>query len=326
MSMTRAELQDSARRAFGDGKVAADPQASWALIAEMGWLMLAVPEDQGGLGLGREAAGVIHAELGRALIPGPAIAQLLAIEALAQAGQGDLLARAMGGAVVTMSLLPPSVEPVVSGVIDADRASHLVVDRIDAIYLVPIADCTLAPRQTWDETRRLFDVTVPDGAGTILVEGMAAWELSERIQSDLLFALSADALGGADTVLAMTVDYLKTRRQFDRPLALFQALKHRLADLKCRLAAVEALLWSRATGDATLAQLGALKALATTTYRDIAEEAIQLHGGIGLTEEHPCHRYLKRAFLDCALGGDADLWDEAAGRAALEPDPNLRFG
>lgn len=63
--------------------------------------------------------------------------------------------------------------------------------------------------------------------------------------------------------------------------------------------------------------LGALKALACTVYRLVAEEAIQLHGGIGLTMEHPCHLFLKRAMLNGALGGDADHWDEQTGRAAL---------
>jgi alkylation response protein AidB-like acyl-CoA dehydrogenase len=116
----------------------------------------------------------------------------------------------------------------------------------------------------------------------------------------------------------MTIDYLKTRRQFDRPLAMFQALKHRVADLKIAHSAAEALLWNRAIGAPTLAEIGALKAHCTTAYLRIAEETIQLHGGIGLTQEHPCHLFLKRAFLNCALGGDPDYWEEQAGRFAME--------
>ena len=77
MSMTREELQDSARRAFGGLGLEADPDKSWALIAEMGWLMMAVPEDLGGLGLGGEAAGVIHTELGRALVRLARVRELL---------------------------------------------------------------------------------------------------------------------------------------------------------------------------------------------------------------------------------------------------------
>jgi alkylation response protein AidB-like acyl-CoA dehydrogenase len=116
----------------------------------------------------------------------------------------------------------------------------------------------------------------------------------------------------------MTVDYLKTRKQFDRPIAMFQALKHRCADLKTRIVSAEALLWARA-GDvgASAVQLGALKALACEVFRFTAEEAIQLHGGIGLTEEHNCHLFMKRAELNRWLGGSADRLNEAAGRAAL---------
>ena len=131
-------------------------------------------------------------------------------------------------------------------------------------------------------------------------------------------SLAADALGGANAVLDLTIDYLKLRKQFDRPLALFQALKHRVADCKVRIAAAEALLWERAgQADLTPVEAGALKALATQVYADVAEEAIQLHGGIGLTQEHPCHRFLKRAFLNRTLCGDVDHWTEQAGRDAL---------
>jgi alkylation response protein AidB-like acyl-CoA dehydrogenase len=116
----------------------------------------------------------------------------------------------------------------------------------------------------------------------------------------------------------MTIDYLKLRKQFDRPLALFQALKHRVADCKIRIAAAEALLWARAgQADLSPVEAGALKALATQVYAEVAEEAIQLHGGIGLTQEHPCHHFLKRALLNRTLSGDGDHWNERAARVAL---------
>ena len=134
----------------------------------------------------------------------------------------------------------------------------------------------------------------------------------------LLLALAADSLGGADAILAMTIDYLKTRRQYDRPLAMFQALKHRVADLRIALSGAEALFWNCLADEAaSLARVGAVKAYCTNTYRQIAEEAIQLHGGIGLTQEHPCHLFLKRAFLNCAMGGSNDDWEAAAGRELL---------
>jgi alkylation response protein AidB-like acyl-CoA dehydrogenase len=319
MSMNRAELQDSARKAFGEDGLAPDFNASWSKLSDMGWFMMTVPEAQGGLGLGTEAAGVIHYELGRALVPGPAIAHMLVIEALAACGKDDLLTRAMGGEIMTTSLSLPGTGDALSAVPDADKASLLLVDHVDYMRIVPLHACKVMRRTTWDESRRLFDVELPgETEGEDLIQGAAAWELSDRLQAQKLHALSADSLGGAEAALLMTIDYLKTRRQFDRPIAMFQALKHRVADLKIAHKAAEALFWNRSAGEPTLAEMGALKAHCTNAYARIAEEAIQLHGGIGLTQEHPCHLFLKRAFLNRALGGDTDHWEELAGRAMME--------
>jgi alkylation response protein AidB-like acyl-CoA dehydrogenase len=281
--------------------------------------MMSVPEAQGGLGLGREAAGVVHAALGRALVPGPAIAQMLVIEALSAADdlpqRDDLLGRAIAGEVMTASL---SIGPGLDCVPDADRASHILVISTDRVALAPLAGATIAPRATWDRTRRLFDV-VPSSEGITLATGNDAAALGQRLQAQLLFALAADSLGGAGAILERTIEYLKIRQQFGRPLALFQALKHRVADMKTWLSAAEALLWSRAVDpDAILVEIAALKAHATNVYRAITEDAIQLHGGIGLTTEYYCHLFLKRATLNAALGGDADYWEERSGLAVLQ--------
>ena len=314
MSMTRAELQDAAAKAF-DGDLTPDAAHSWNLIAEMGWLMMAVPEDQGGLGLGREAVGVIHQALGRTLVAGAAIAQMLVIEALSAAGGLDeLLGRAMAGEMMSASLAEG-----LSAVPDADQASHVLRVEAGMVSLLPVEDLTITLRATWDKTRRLFDVEAGGATGIVLAQGDAATALADRLSALRSVAVAADCLGGADAALVMTIDYLETRRQFDRPLALFQALKHRVADMKSALVAAEALFWARAGDDTTDAvTMGAMKAHAASVYRLIAEEAIQLHGGIGLTMEHPCHLFLKRATLNAVLGGDGDQWEEAAGRRALD--------
>ncbi len=304
MSLSRTELQDGVRKALGAGVIAHTPNAIWAQIVDLGWLMLTVPEDLGGLGLGTEALAALHFELGRALVPGPAISQALVIEALAFAGQQELLESAMSGQKMAVGHLP----------LDADEAQHFLVGGTGGIKLVPAAHVVLSPRDTWDKTRRLFAL-IENGDGQMIADGAVATALADRLKKRLCLMLSADSLGGATAILDMTVEYLKTRQQFDRPLAMFQALKHRAADLKAHLLAAEALLWSRAADDtSSVAQFGALKAHACRTYVEIAEEAIQLHGGIGLTQEHPCHYFLKRAMLNAALGGDGYYWDEIAGR------------
>lgn len=323
MSMTRAELQEAADKAFGQSDLAPEADKAWGLIAEMGFLMMAVPEAQGGLGLGLEAAGVVHNALGRALVPGPAIAQMLVIEALSAADsladRDALIERAMSGEVMTASLAHRNSATLLTCVPDADRASHVLLVEDGRVALLPMDGLAITPRDTWDKTRRLFDVSV-DGAATQipLAEGDAATTLAQRLSAQRSFALAADSLGGANAILRLTIDYLETRHQFDRPLALFQALKHRVADLKTAIVAAEALLWERASDDGTTVNaMGALKAHACSVYRMVTEEAVQLHGGIGLTMEHHCHLFLKRAMLNAALGGDADHWEEDAGRQAL---------
>lgn len=322
MTITRAELTAAAQQAFDPQAPLPDADASWRTIAEMGWLAMCVPEERGGLGQCGEARAVIHHALGRALVPGPAIAQLMVIDALAGANRSpqvdDLLERAMGGEVMTASLAPEKATDWLEAAPDADRASHILVMDNERIALAPMSTCEIRARDTWDTTRRLFDVRSPASRGVILAEGMAARDLAGAVRANMLLALAADALGGAEAALAMTVDYLKVRRQFDRPLAMFQALKHRCADLRMAISLADALLWQNAAPGPSLAQAGALKAQACRVYKEVAEEAIQLHGGIGLTQEHPCHLFLKRAFLNCALGGDADHWEEVAGRELLK--------
>jgi len=316
MTIARDELRDATRKTLGEAGLMPDAGQSWQLLAELGWFGLAAPEADGGLGLGAEAVAAVHIELGRALVPGAAIAQMTAIAVLCAApdlpDRDARIAAAIAGERVALSLDPADATGL-RGLVDADLAREVLVVGPDRIALAPIEQATGRP--AWDLSRRLFDGTA--GAATVIASGEAARAIHDLATRRLLLSLSADAVGGAEAALDMAVDYLKTRRQFDRPLALFQALKHRVADLKIAVAAAEALLWSRAGDEASLVQLGALKALATTTYRRVAEEAVQLHGGIGLTREHPCHLFLKRAFLNAALGGDADHWTAVTAQAAL---------
>ena len=167
---------------------------------------------------------------------------------------------------------------------DADLASHALQVNSELIALVPLSECEIVKQETWDGTRRLFDVKVPDEQGVTLAKGEVARDLAEAIRANMLLALAADALGGAEAALAVSVEHLGTRRQFDRPLAMFQALKHRCADLRVAISLADALLWQEsASSELALARAGALKALACRVYKQTAEEAFQLHGGIGLT-------------------------------------------
>ncbi len=328
-----SELRDSVQKAFPANKLSPPRDEAWKLAAEMGWLMISLSEGQGGLGLGREAATAIHFELGRVLSCAPLIPALLGLEAIAASetltDRDGWIARICGGEYVPLNMLPGTVSGDgqlngrLSGFFEADMASHVLAGMPGRYVLIPLGapGVTLRERPIWDKSRRLFDVELsgfaPDPS-LVVAEGEAAKLLHDRISPLAQLAIAGDSLGGATACLDMTVENLKTRRQFDRPLAMFQALKHRCANLKTQIGAAEALLWSRAAdATASTTDLGAAKALASDVFRMVAEEAIQLHGGIGLTDEHSCHLFLKRAMLNLQLCGSLDHWREAAGRQAL---------
>ena len=330
-----SELRDAASKAFPADQLRPARDAAWTLAAEMGWLMMPVAEDAGGLGLGRDAMAAIVQEMGRVLGTAPLIPALLTVQALGAAtdlaDQQGWIERACAGEYIAMNLDRATISLSGDGILnatlpampEADMASHTLVFGPDFCALVPLdaPGVAVTERTLWDESRRLFDVTVSGHKiepGMFLARGQDAAAIGDQLRTGLVLAIAADSLGGAASCLAMTVDYLKTRRQFDRPLAMFQALKHRCADLRIELGAAEALLWSRAADlSATTPDIGAAKVLASDIFRKIAEEAIQLHGGIGLTDEHNCHLFMKRAMLNLQLGGDLDVWRERAGRQAL---------
>ncbi|HEY1075193.1 MAG TPA: acyl-CoA dehydrogenase family protein [Fontimonas sp.] len=336
MSAELNELRDSARTVLNGLGLAADENRAWPQIVELGWLLVGVPEAHGGLGQGLAGACAFHAELGRSLAPGLYAGALLALDAVCQSAAADLdrwVERLTTTECTTAPLADCALQlragrlsGVLTAVVSADRADHVLVTTGDAslVALVPLAQTGIerVARPTWDATRRLFDLrfdAVSLEKALILAQGDAAPALIRRIAVQRDFALAADAVGGAEALLAMTVDYLQTRRQFGRPLALFQALKHRCADLQMLTVSAQALLQDKLAriadvdaGDeaaATMARIAKLHACGV--YAQVAEEALQLHGGIGMTSEHACHLYLKRALLDEQLG-------RAAGSDALD--------
>lgn len=325
------ELRDSARAVVSGANLPAQEEKTWALISELGWLLAAVPEEFDGLGLGVQGACVLHSELGRGLSQTPFLPAVMALDALCQSKISDKaswIGRIAAGDYVATSLAEPALNfdeiatdkatlsGLVSVVPSADKAGHVLAwtGDGDCVALVSVEQpgVELIERPTWDITRRLFDLHFSKVAleeQLVLARGSAAQKLVARLQTLRDFSIAADSLGGSSALLDLTVEHLQTRQQFGRPLALFQALKHRCADLKTQLAGAEAMLQSSLAqvGDLTAdphAQLQSKKAkyLACSVFSKVAEEALQLHGGIGMASEHPCHLFLKRAMLNEHLG------------------------
>ncbi|MFW5419873.1 acyl-CoA/acyl-ACP dehydrogenase [Nocardiopsis sp. CNT-189] len=304
-------------------------------LAGLGATGLPVPEALGGAGASWREASVVAEELGRAAAPVPFLggAVLSAAALLEAGGPGrEVLSGIADGTAVAALAVPLGTPPgaghpsavraegglltgSVPGVADALAADVLVVPTAGpdgpALYRVEAADAARAAVVSLDLTRPLADLVLDGAPGTLLASGADAERALRTALSTGAALLAAEQLGVAEWALSTTVDYLKTRTQFGRPVGSFQALKHRLADLWVSISQARAVVRAAAstagTGGAE-AELNASLAQAFVSGVAVkaAEEAVQLHGGIGFTWEHPAHLYLKRAKSDAIALGTAD--------------------
>jgi len=339
-----AEAPASFARAMMDSDLGMT-DASWQAIAGLGWLGLTVPEQHGGSGLGILELAIVMEEMGEVVYPGPFMATVcLGVPAMLavadEAQQGAVLPQvAAGSHRLTAAVAETRGSWHVDGldgratatadgyelnatklfVPDARSADSLiVVIRLeDALGFFRVgADApgvTVTPMQTVDRTRKL-DVVELAGvrveAGDLLGGRPVAPTTLDDLADVAKTAAAAELCGIADAALTMTVEYVKIREQFGRAIATFQAIQHKLADMKVLLENARSLTyyaaWALDTGadDRRLAAAMA-KAYASDACTRVATEAIQAHGGIGFTWEHDLHLYLKRAKAAEVTYGDA---------------------
>jgi alkylation response protein AidB-like acyl-CoA dehydrogenase len=299
------------------------------LSTELGLTALAVPERFGGAGAGPREVAVAVEELGRALLPSPYLSTAVAALALtesAERGDGEAAAERYlpglaDGSVVGALALDADVtvaDGTVTGtarnVVDGPAADVLLVRCDDRLLAVAAADASVLPLATLDQTRR--QAATRFDRAKALAAGPAAPAIAvHRV------LLAAECVAAAEHCLDVTVGYLTTRRQFGRPIGSFQALKHRAADLAVAVtsarATAQAAVWTAATDPAGLAALAPLAALhCSRTFRQVAGEMIQLHGGIGFTWEHEAHLYFKRAKASQLLLGPVSALRTEIGREA----------
>jgi alkylation response protein AidB-like acyl-CoA dehydrogenase len=315
------------------------------LTTEVGCAGLPVAEDLGGAGASFRETAVVLEELGRAVAPVPFLGSaVLATAALLAAGSagsaGAAGAAGVGGADELLGALaagnrtaalavpfstPPdvpleslspglrvsdgAVSGTIRGVADALAADVLLVPVGGALYAVDAGAAGSAVRRSQvtslDMTRPLCDVTFDAAPAREVASGDAP------VRSALVTGaalLASEQLGLAERCLEMTIDHVKDRYQFGRPVGSFQGLKHRLADLWVAITQARAVARYSAdcvaTGDPDAAVAAAVaQAHCSPVAVLAAEECVQLHGGIGFTWEHPAHLYLKRAkSVSIALG------------------------
>ncbi len=359
-SEVEEDLRTSVRKLFADrsdadtvAKLYDDPATdtsaldrAWA--GELGLAALLVPEDLGGAGASAAEAAVVAEEIGRAVAPVRFLSSgVLATTLAVGVRAGDLAGRlAAGGSFAAIAFTASSptvsseltvdgdgdsatVSGSVPGVMDGAGADeYLVVTGSGAdtvVALVAAENVRAEAFLSFDQTRRLADVTFDAAPATVLGRGEEAAQAVRTAEILGRIMLAAEQYGVAQRAFDITLEYVKGRRQFGRAIGSYQAVKHRMADLWLEVsqtgaatiyAARVAAAWQAGEETEDEAHLCSLVAgsYASTTAVHAAEEAVQLHGGNGMTWEYPLHLYLKRAKADELILGHA-----AAQRRALAP-------
>lgn len=335
-SVLREECGSLALHKFIDGETALDKEL-WQRAAELGWLGISLPEAVGGLGMGTQGLHLLHRAIGASCAPGPFAATLAVTQMLAEArvdtACGDIIAAVIAGDAIIAAPIAPGGERLVlsGGVLNGRSQSLLGLDGAtlalvparrggeNCLALVRIASpgATAARVDLWDRTRSAGSVACNDVEPVILIEDAGSARLQAYFRY-LSLSIAADCVGAGFQIAEQTTEYLKGREQFGQSLASFQALKHRVANLYIALDPAAELTRQAALGLASGRPAGLMwtalaKAAAADAFRFVADDCVQLHGGVGYTWEYDCHIFLKRALLNEVIAGrSAEQRDAAA--------------
>ena len=312
------------------------PPERWQALADMGWLGITVPEDHGGLGGTLLQAGLVAHELGAACAPEPylnAVAASALLQALpASAARGESLrALADGSQRIAVALWEPG--HVGQCRVDAMQARStpqgwrltgrkalglgvggagavLLAARIDAaevgvFLLAGDAPAVTAPSQALYDGRHAAALQLADAPATLLwqapVDEVSAC-LAQAINAGAVIH-GADTAGAAAAAFAMTRDYVGTRRQFGQTIASMQVVQHRLVDLYVEIEEIESLWRAAAADPGDAVRVAALLARTCEMARLVWQDAVQLHGAIGMTQDYALSGLVQRLALATSLFG-----------------------
>lgn len=321
----------------------------WKGIVELGWTGTAIPEAYGGIGLGHLELCVIAEELGRSLAPVPFSSSVyLATEALLIAGteaqkQKYLPALAAGELIGTLALsegtqaaTPKTMKAGFEGgkvrgtklpVPDGDIADFAIVvvktgpgtdENSVSLAIVDLTagGVTRNPVTTLDPSRNLSNIVFDGAPAELLGKQGEGWAITQQVLDRAAVLIAFEQVGGADAALAAAREYALNRYAFGRPIASFQAIKHKLADMyiKNELARSNSYYgaWALSTNAPDLAAAAAgSRVAATEAFNFAAKENIQTHGGMGFTWEFDCHLFYRRAkLLSLCLGSQLSWKDK----------------
>lgn len=328
----------------------------WASMAESGLLAIDMPEEAGGQALKGVETAVLMEQMGRTMVCSPYFGSVtMAARALQECapdsqeavghlqgiGRGELQAalvvddgfsfsghgsdQLVVEAVEGGHVLTGTVEPVVDGATADVLVCPALVEGELGLFIVRTEDPSVRVQRlrAFDPTRKLARITFAEApANQVARGGQVAAGLNTTL-AHVRVAMANEAVGLSAFCLDSSVEYSKVREQFGRPIGSFQAVKHMCAEMFVEVESSRALAWAAAWYDSVDAddlgrRAAQAKARCTRSAVEVASTAIQVHGGIGFTWEHPLHYYLKRAKASSLLYGTGpDLRAEVAARYQL---------
>ena len=316
-------------------------ESLWRSVVEMGWTATTIPEEFDGLGLGYLELCVIAEELGRSLAPTPFSSSVyLATEALLNQGSKEqhqkYLPKLAAGEIVgtlahtetTNSPSPENLNCELSNnklngikiaVTDGDVANFAVVSAKEGdkvvLGLVDLASkgVEITSQNTLDPSRSHASIKFKDADAEILGSSQDGWVALQEILDHAAVLFAFEQLGGAEACMDMAKEYAMGRFAFGRPIASFQAIKHKIADMyiavelarsNCYFGA-----WALSTNAPELATAAATaRVSASKAFHECSKENIQTHGGMGFTWEFDCHLYYRRCRQLAANIGSQAVW------------------
>jgi alkylation response protein AidB-like acyl-CoA dehydrogenase len=315
----------------------------WAKLAEQGYTGIIFPEEYGGVGLGVVELALLMEEAGRALLPGPFFSTVAlagsALQSVANAEQRRryLSPISRGEARATVALLeagaswdPAEIQLSATNgklrgeklfVTDAAAADWILAVARNGVFLVDskAAGLRIEPMLGMDLTRKFYRVRFENTPA----EKLGETEGLSRALDVATVALTAQLVGGMQRSLDITVEYAKTRKQFGKPIGIFQAVQHQCADMyletESARSAVYYAAWAlQENAPDAAAAVSIAKIYASDAARTVGNRAIQVHGGMGFTWENDLHLYYRRAKASETFLGDATFHRERLARLVID--------
>jgi alkylation response protein AidB-like acyl-CoA dehydrogenase len=304
---------------------------TWSALVDLGVVGLLIPESLGGAGGSLPDVGVVLERMGRRLTPGPYLSTaVLAVTTLLAVRPGPaealLMQIADGSCVATLAVTEQSgrwrEEDIATRAVERDGEWRIsgtkcyVPDGAAADLVLVVAGTDAGPalfavrgdadslsriaQPTMDQTRKQATLEFADVLAQQLPTTKLVWDVVDDVCRIGMVAVSAEQVGGALEVLDLVLAHANSRTQFGKPIGSFQAIQHKCADMVLEIEAARSATYYAqlalamdAPDAATAAEVA--KSFCSDTYRRVADSAVQIFGGMGMTWEHPIHLYMKRA-------------------------------